>query len=309
VIGVIVNPRSGYAARHGPDRLQRMIAETVPDTRIHILAPGDHVDVICREFLSDGARCIAVAGGDGTVGSVAAGLVGTETSLGVIPAGTLNHFARDVGVGRDVPEALRVLAHGYVMPVDVARVNDQLFLNNSSIGLYPRMVQVRGQYEQRLGKWRAMAYAAWLVLRRAHSMQVQVSAGESTEELRTYLLFLGNNQYEQNLIHLGQRAYLDAGELCVFALDQPSRVRIVPQVFHLLHGSHPHQRHFRSLSTAELTVIPHQRDGGPVDVACDGEVYAIQPPLVYRCVPKALRVVVPEPPPPGSRETRAAAGE
>ncbi|HWE62583.1 MAG TPA: diacylglycerol kinase family protein [Chloroflexota bacterium] len=304
MIGVIINPRSGYVAAHGVDHMRRLIEGSLPDARLHVLQPGEQVEAICRDFLAAGVACIAAAGGDGTVSSVASMVVGTETALGVIPAGTLNHFARDIDVGRDVPEALRVLAHGYVMPVDVARVNDRIFLNNSSIGLYARMVRIRHRYEQRLGKWRALLSAAWLVLRKARSIQVQVSDGASAEELHTYLLFVGNNQYELNLARLGRRACLNAGQLSVFTLEQPNRIQLFPQVFHLLREAHPDRRLFRSLSMSELTVIPHRRHRGPEAVACDGEVFLIDPPLVYRSVPRALRVVVPEPPPPGSREVR-----
>src|ERR671936_141041 len=164
MIGVILNPRSGYAATHGLAYMRAQITAALPGARIHVLQRGDDLAARCRALIADGATCIVAAGGDGTVNAVAAHLVGTETPLGVIPAGTLNHFARDVGVGRDVAHALRVLARGYTLPVDVARVNERLFLNNSSIGLYAHMVEIRRRYEARLGKWRALVHAARLVM-------------------------------------------------------------------------------------------------------------------------------------------------
>ena len=158
-------------------------------------------------------------------------LVGTETPLGVIPAGTLNHFARDVGVGRDVEDALQILAHGYVLPVDVAAVNDHVFVNNSSIGLYPRMVEIRERYEKRLGKWRALLQATLLVLRRAQPSVVQISDGSQRVSVRTELVFVGNNQYELDFLHLGRRARIDAGELCCFILEMPNRVNLCTTYF------------------------------------------------------------------------------
>jgi diacylglycerol kinase family enzyme len=252
--------------------------------------------------MQEGATCISAMGGDGTVRSVASAVHGTAVPLGVIPGGTLNHFARDVGVGRNVEEALRVLAAGHVEEVDVACVNDQLFLNNSSIGLYPRMVAIRERYERRLGKWRAILRATLLVARGNHSIIVEIQDGESVKRFRTYLLFIGNNQYEFNLLHLGQRATLEGGELCCFILEAPNRLSLLPSVFHYLRERNPEEHLFRSMCLRELTVIP--RYPGPLGVATDGEVLHLTPPLRYKVLPRSLKVVVPKPPPEGSREVR-----
>lgn len=304
VIGVVLNPRSGYVRQHGAPRVCDQIAQVLPDARIHLLQHGDDVGALCKAFIADGATCIVAAGGDGTVNAVASHLVGTPTVLGVLPMGTLNHFARDVGVGRDVPAALQVLAEGHVLPVDVASVNDRVFVNNSSIGLYARMVEIRERYEQHLGKWRALAYAATMVLRRAEATVVDLSSQASTERIHTYMLFVGNNQYELDLLHLGQRAKLDAGELCCFILEGGRRISLLPHVFRYLRNHHPDRRLFRSLLTTELTVRVAGRRA--IEVACDGEVFRLTTPLRYRALPKALRVVAPLPPPLESREVRSA---
>jgi len=120
--GLILNPRSGYVAAHGLPYTRAQITAVLPEVRIHVLQPGDDLAARCRDLIADGATCLAAAGGDGTVSAVATHLVGTDMPLGVIPASTLNHFARDVGVGRDVAHALHVLAGGYTLPVDVAWV-------------------------------------------------------------------------------------------------------------------------------------------------------------------------------------------
>ena len=304
MIGIILNPRSGYVAAHGLPYARAQITAVLPEVRIHVLQPGNDLAARCRDLIAEGATCIAAAGGDGTVNAVATHLVGTETPLGVIPAGTLNHFARDVGVGRDVPAAVQTLAAGHVVSVDVATVNDRLFLNNSSIGLYPHMVEIRRRYESRLGKWRALMHAARLVARHARATEVRFGDGATLESARTYLLFVGNNQYELDLLHLGQRSCLDAGELCCFILKARGRLELLPHVFHHLRGHRPYAHVFRSLCTHELTVIPGRAHR--VEVACDGEVFTLAAPLVYSILPRALKVVVPKPPPPESREMRGA---
>jgi diacylglycerol kinase family enzyme len=302
MIGIILNPRSGYVSRHGVDHVCSLIRQTLPKARVHILQKHDDVAARCAALVEAGVRCIAAAGGDGTVNSVAHNLVGTATPLGVIPVGTLNHFARDVGVGRNVEAALRILAHGYAMPVDVATVNDHVFVNNSSIGLYPRMVEIRERYEKRLGKWPALIEATLLIVREAQPSVVQITDGDNRLTVRTELIFVGNNQYEVDLLHLGKRTRIDAGELCCFILEVPGRVSLWRHIFRYLRDKQPKRHFLRSLEATELAVIPRSR--GRVEVAADGEVFHLTAPLRYRVLSRALQVVVPEPPPLGSRGER-----
>lgn len=291
MIGVLVNPRAGYVADHGVDRVCSMIATAVPDAHILVLQPHDDVRARCQELLAQGATCIAAVGGDGTVSSVAATLIDTRIPLGVIPGGTLNHFARDVGVGRDVPRAVQTLAERHATPVDVATVNDRVFLNNSSLGLYPEMVHLREAEGRQLGKLRALMRAGLLAIRRTRWTNVHVSSGEHAGNVRTRLLFVGNNQYELGLLHLGRRESLQEGVLSCFVLDAPTRLQLVQTVLHSLIGNHTYHRFFHSLRATEMTVIPDQEQ--EVDVSSDGEVFAMRTPLVYRIRPGALQVVVP----------------
>jgi diacylglycerol kinase family enzyme len=295
MIGVIVNPRAGFVTHHGLDGLQAMINVAVPDAHVHLLQP--HVDVhsLCQELLSAGAACIAAVGGDGTVSAVAACLVDTQVPLGVIPGGTLNHFARDVGVGRHVPEAIRILAQRHAVPVDVASVNDRIFLNNSSLGLYPEMVYLRETEEQQLGKWGAMVRALVLATRITKWTNVRIETGENAGEARTRLLFVGNNRYALRLLHLGRRESLQEGVLSCFILDAPNRFHLVRTVLRSLRGDHSEHTFLRSLQATEITVIPYQEHD--VEVSADGEICSMRTPLVYRIRPKALHVIVP---PPGS---------
>jgi diacylglycerol kinase family enzyme len=291
MIGVIVNPRSGYVSEHGVEHMRDLLCEAVPDVQIHVLQPEDDVAARCREFLSVGATCIAAVGGDGTMCSVAANLVDTQVALGVIPGGTLNHFARDVGVGRDVPEAVQILGRGKSISVDVATVNDRVFLNNSSIGLYPELVYMREAGEKRLGKWQAMVRACLLVVGQAKWTEVEIRTDDETHHVRTRMLFVGNNQYELRLFHLGQRESLQSGTLCCFVLDAPNRLRMAQTALASLRADLSERRFFRSLQTTEMTVAPRQES--TVQVSADGEVFEMKTPLVYCIRPRALEVIVP----------------
>lgn len=291
MIGVLVNPRAGYVAKHGSDQVQSMIVAAVPDARIVILQPQDDIRARCGELLSAGATRIAAMGGDGTISSVAAVLIDTQIPLGVIPGGTFNNFARDVGVGRNVPDAIRTVAGSQVVPVDVATVNDHVFLNNSSIGLYPEMVHLREAEQKRLGKTRARVRGLALAFRRTRWTDVRISNGDQVDRVRTRLLFVGNNRYELGLLRLGRRARLDEGVLSCFVLDAPTRFHLFETAVRSQWSKPTDHKYFRSLSASEMTVMPDQE--GDVDVSADGEVFSMRTPLVYRIHPGALQVVVP----------------
>jgi diacylglycerol kinase family enzyme len=177
------------------------------------------------------------------------------------------------------------------VPVDVASVNDRIFLNNSSLGLYPEMVHLREAEEQQLGKVRAMMRASLLAVRRTKWTNVHIAGGEQAGEVRTRLLFVGNNQYELRLFHLGRRESLQEGVLNCYILDAPTRLQLVRTLLRSLRGKHTGHKYFRSLRATELTVVPNQEL--EVDVAADGEVFPMRTPLVYRIRPGALQVVVP----------------
>jgi diacylglycerol kinase family enzyme len=292
VIGVIVNPRSGYVARHGLDHLRTLVVDEIPHARIHVLEKGDNVGEACRDFLAAGATCLVAVGGDGTVASVATSLVGGEIPLGVIPGGTLNHFAEDVGVGRDVSRAIQCLNREHIRVVDVATVNNKVFINNSSIGLYPRMVQIRERYQKHLTKWQAMIRASMIVAQDVRPTTIHLSNGNKDEVCSTYLVFVGNNVYDLNLTHLGKRQKLDAGELGCVILEDPGKLRFLPLIFRFLRDKDTEGRHLRLITAQELTVMPNSTR--KVHVAADGEVFRMAAPLVYRSLPRALRVVAPE---------------
>jgi diacylglycerol kinase family enzyme len=133
---------------------------------------------VARGFVSSGMDCIVAAGGDGTMSSIAAVLAGTRIPMGVLPIGTLNHFARDLGILFDVEQAVRIITKGEPQGVDVGEVNGRIFINNSSIGLYPAAVRLREKYLDRLGgnKWIAMALALLTVFRRFPLFTVKLEA-------------------------------------------------------------------------------------------------------------------------------------
>ena len=187
----------------------------------------------------DQDRGVVAAGGDGTVSAVASLLVGTDRVLGVLPLGTWNHFARDLGIPADLEGAVRVIREGAPRAVDVGEVNGRIFLNNSSIGLYPAIVRQREKQQERLGrsKWSALFWATIRVLRHHHSVTVRLDAEGEARVLRTPLLFIGNNAYDMRGFEIGQRSRLDGGELSLYLTKRSSVWALIRLALRALFGS------------------------------------------------------------------------
>ena len=240
-----------------------------------------------------GIDALVVGGGDGSQGAMAALLSGSDIPLGILPFGTLNHFARDAGIPLDVEGAIGVIAQGHVEGVDLAEVNGQVFVNNSSVGLYPLMVRDRERQQEHLGrgKWPAMARAAGRALWRLSKWRLRISAEGAVERLETPILFVGNNRYRTGLFGLGTRASLTEGRLFLYALRARTRLGLARAVARALLGRLDESRDFVVIGgVAEARVdSPRAR----LHVAADGEALLLETPLVYRVRPKALRLLVP----------------
>ena len=292
---VIVNRGSGMVARSREVGLRERIREAFRSEGLDphvVLARPDEIDLVARQAVKSSVQIVVAAGGDGTVSSVAGELVGTEKLLGILPVGTLNHFAKDIGIPLQLADAVRVIAAGAVRNVDVGEVNGNIFINNSSIGLYPQVVigRERQRLRFRRGKWFAMAWAFVRVFRRFPLLKVTVDADGSRTLHKTPLLFVGNNRYELDLLNVGCRTALDRGELCLYMSTASGRFAMIRLALRALFGRLEQGRDFVGRFGSEFQVDSHRR----LHVARDGEVVRLTPPLLYRSRPNSLRVLAPE---------------
>jgi len=235
---------------------------------------------------------VVAAGGDGTVGTVAGGLAGTSTPLGILPLGTLNHFAKDLKIPFDLKEAVLTIAAGKTREVDVGEVNGHVFVNNSSIGLYPKAVLRRNRDITCLGrgKWPAMLSASIRVFLRFPlvTIRLETSGGSLTRNIP--FLFVGNNRYEMKLLRVGDRPSLERGELCIYLLKHAGRLALLRILLLGLLGI-KREKDFTFILSKEVQV---QTRRGRIIVSADGQLMTLQAPLNYRIRPKALRVFAPE---------------
>jgi undecaprenyl-diphosphatase len=249
-------------------------------------ADGDDLPALLEEAAA-GARILGIAGGDGSV-QLAAGLaVGHGLPLLVIPAGTFNHFATDLGV-RSAADGVAALRAGDSAEVDVAVAGQRPFLNTASTGVYVDLVRAREELEERLGKWPAVLVALVRVLRNSRPQDLIING----RRRRVWLLFAGNCRYEPEGAAPSYRPDLRDGQLDIRMIDgsQPlARVRLIAAV---AMGTLARSRVYRTWTAPVLTV--QTRDGTPVQLSADGEVVTGAPAVVLRKRPEPLEVYRPQ---------------
>jgi diacylglycerol kinase family enzyme len=245
-----------------------------------------------RGAAGSGAPAVIVGGGDGTVSSAAEALVGGRTPLGILPLGTRNHFARDLGLPADLEEAARVIAARHVRQVDVGEVNGRVFLNNCSLGVYADLVRDRETQEIRNDRrrWAAMLRASGASLRRFRVRTVTLCVDGRVWQVTTPLVFVGNNRYETRLLALGRRTELEHGLLWLYVARNASRFGILRLGARTLLGRLEQAEDFEALATTELELRTRRRH---LRLAVDGEVLPMLSPLRWRTRPRALAVLAP----------------
>lgn len=283
--------RDGYPAADSSAQISATLADIGLEARLLTTSP-ELLTSAAAQAATQGVDVVVAAGGDGTISAVAAGLVGGPVPLGVLPLGTLNHFARDMHIPLDLPGACRAIATGSVQRIDVGEVNGQTFLNNSSIGIYPSMVRHRDEQRTRWRrkKWLAMALATLRVLRELPLLDVQLETSGQVLQRQTPLVFVGNNRYQFSLPALGARQRLDGGELSLHVANCTTRGRILRLALRGLLGRLRPTADFDLLFAQQLWVDTPKSE---LPVALDGEVFPMRPPLKYVTRPGSLAVIAP----------------
>lgn len=290
---IILNPASGPQSQETQEQqLRELLRKNGLEADIQTCGEGKQIESIIRKAIENGHKRIVAGGGDGTINAVAGELAGNDLELGVLPLGTFNHFAKDLGIPLDLEGAVKNLATGIVKKIDAAEVNGRIFINNSSLGLYPSIVKHREQQQERLGRSKGLAlvWATFAMVGRYPQLHVKLDVDGTTIDRKTPLVFIGNNDYQLQGFSIGERTALDRGELCIYVPHKVGRLRLFWLTMTALFGSVKDADDFDALHAHEVTIETRRKR---VHVAVDGEVTRMEAPLRYRICPKALNVVVP----------------
>ena len=288
-ITIVLNTTSGTAdAAQG--RLEEALARAQVDAEISAVT-GPGVAAAAERAAGEG-RTLVAAGGDGTVSTVASAAAGAGVPFGVVPLGTLNHFARDAGIPADVDEAVGVIAAGRSRPLDAGEVNGRRFLNNLSLGFYVRIVREREVQQQRgRRKWTAFAIGlarAWV---RYRTMTVRLEVDGAPLVRRTPFVFVGNGAYQAEGLDVGKRTSISGGRLSIYIAPECGRFDLLALSLRAIAGRLTPDVKLEAFTASTLTI---ETASSRVTAAIDGELIVLRPPLTCVSQPGVLQTLLPD---------------
>jgi len=281
----IINRHAG-----GAGDAARILTE-VGGYEVHEVVP-DEIALRVEQLAARKPRRILVAGGDGSLCTAAHILAETGIELAILPAGTLNHLAQDLGLPNDLREAAIVAREGITRTIDAGRVNDKLFLNTSSVGAYESFVRKRESLEHRWGYHVGSLIAGWQILIRAPTFDVTVEVAGSTKVYRTPLVFVGVGERELRIPALGKRADHAKRGLHLMIVRSRSGARLASLAIQAAARGVEAMSHTPAMDS--LVVDRFAIDASTRTASIDVELVPVEPPLEFQFLPEALCVVVPE---------------
>lgn len=292
---VILNEEAGSLQGEtpslAPDEVRAAFAQEGVSADVRVVAGGRMVETLTT-ILKHPPDAIFVGGGDGTISTAASLLAGGTVPLGVLPLGTYNHFARDLGIPPSWRAAVTALVHGVQRSVDLGEVNDRTFINNCSIGWYAEAVRKREalRRKQGMGKGWAMLRATTAVFLRLRRLRVQLLLPERAMPLRTPFIVVANNRYAGRVLDYSLRPQLDDGRLWIYTTRARGRLAILrmmlQSIVHELDA--PDDLDKQAVTAADFTA-----ETARTAIALDGELVNVRWPLRFRSRPGALRVLAP----------------
>jgi diacylglycerol kinase family enzyme len=261
---LLINPRAGTESPTTEELRDEALARGID---VHVLEEGEDIAELAEQAE---VEALGAAGGDGTVASVAAVAIDRDLPFVVVPYGTRNHFARDLGLDRDDPLAALAGFEGEERRVDVGRAGERRFLNNLSLGIYAALVH-RREHHRRRREALAGLRALWLSLRKRPGVWATIDG----EPVKARIVLVASNAYELSLFSIGERKRLDTGRLYLYAAK----------------GWQPGSWDERSGESFTIDA-----PAGKLEAAVDGEPEELDTPIELSIEPGALRVLVPRTP-------------
>jgi len=301
-VTVIMNAASGHDDKQvSRDAIERVLAASGRNFRILTPERPDQLEKLAKDAVEEARRntgIIVAAGGDGTINTVAGAVAGTNLPFAVVPMGTFNFFARNLGIPLDADAATQALLDGIPRPMHVARVNGRIFLINSSVGLYRRLQEEREQLKQRFGRNKLVAVIAGLMtlLHHHRTYEVQMDLDGKPTTVRTPMLFFGMNTLQLEKLEVPVASCTERGLLAVLVLRPMSRLKLLGFAMSGVLQGLSEAENMHTYCASKVTV--HYRRARTIKVAIDGESMRCPLPLRYEVMRDALNVIVPRNPAP-----------
>ncbi|MYZ48185.1 diacylglycerol/lipid kinase family protein [Propylenella binzhouense] len=289
-VALVVNEKAGATAGISRRDLAALFREAGFAPRI--MEGADAAECLAAAR-SAGADAIAVLGGDGTVSHAAQALAGTGIPLAILPGGTANLLARDIGMPLDLASAVAALAAAVPLAIDLGEVNGRIFVSKCTIGLAATFSEIRRRLKARIGarSWAGLAAAFLLLFRRAPRLRVRVNVDGACEEVRVRFLAVLNNEYDEGLGRMFRRSRLDGGHLTLYTVRHIGPLGFLRLAARMAVGHWKKSRYLR-YRRAEKVEIESRRP--LLHVTIDGDLCRLAPPLRFSVRKRSLVLMVPQ---------------
>ena len=299
-LSMIYNEKSGFHASHHDEIYEKLMTLwTSHGFEIQVFDIGSEPDiqslmkkVFQRHEKYHTQGVIVAAGGDGTLNAVASQMLKQQIPMGILPMGTFNYVARVLHIPLDILEAAEVIATGEQRASHVACINNQIYLNNASLGLYPLFIKKREEYNRKFGRFPLNAYTSGLdvLIRDWKELKLEVEVDGKKYPVKTPLIFFGNNQLQLEELKLKVSKCAELGEIAGVVIAKGDKLTLFKTLFQTIRGKLEQASDVYSFGAQKVTVYSRKPK---LTVALDGEIVSMSTPLDLHVEKNALNIMVP----------------
>ena len=299
-LSLIYNKKSGFHAANKDEVYEQLVADLstagfeIQSFELSECMNFDQMmqDILLRHRQAENVGVVVAAGGDGTLNAVASKLMGTDIPMGILPLGTFNYVARVLNIPLDLLDAAKAIGEGQPRSVHVAQLNQHIYLNNASLGLYPLFIQKREQFNKHFGRFPLHAYTSALdvLIRDRKDLKLEVEVDGQRYPVKTPLIFFGNNQLQLAEMKLRIAEAAEAGKVAGVVVAKSDKRTLFKTLWQLIKGNLDQASDVYSFAADE--VIVHSKRNKLI-VAVDGEIVTMTPPLKITVRKHALNIMVP----------------
>ena len=299
-LSLIYNKKSGFHAANKDEVYEQLVADLstagfeIQSFELSECMNFDQMmqDILLRHRQAENVGVVVAAGGDGTLNAVASKLMGTDIPMGILPLGTFNYVARVLNIPLDLLDAAKAIGEGQPRSVHVAQLNQHIYLNNASLGLYPLFIQKREQFNKHFGRFPLHAYTSALdvLIRDRKELKLEVEVDGQRYPVKTSLIFFGNNQLQLAEMKLRIAEAAEAGKVAGVVVAKSDKRTLFKTLWQLIKGNLDQASDVYSFAADE--VIVHSKRN-KLTVAVDGEIVTMTPPLKITVRKHALNIMVP----------------
>ena len=299
-LSMIYNEKSGFHANHKDSIYEQLMTIWTShgfEIQVFDIASEQNIQILMQKIYQRHAQyqekgVIVAAGGDGTLNAVASQMLNKEIPMGILPLGTFNYVARVLKIPLDIIEAAKVIALGVPRASHVACINDQIYLNNASLGLYPLFIKKREEYNRKFGRFPLNAYTSGLdvLIRDWNELKLEVEVNGQKYPVKTPLIFFGNNQLQLKELKLKIAKCAEMGEIAGVVIAKGDKKTLFKTLFQTIRGKLENASDVYSFGAQKVIVYSKKPK---LTVAVDGEIVSMSTPLTLHVEKNALNIMVP----------------